>query len=361
MIQAIKDILVHRTILEQEMATPDVAADSSRMEKLGREYNSISKNLVTFQEFLKVAECIQQAKAIIAQDEDPELTALAFEELAEYETIFPVLADKIRYLLTPRDPDDAKNAIVEIRAGTGGVEAGIFGADLYRMYTHYADKRGYTYEVLSFSPGEKDALKEVIFLVSGEEAYGNLKFESGVHRVQRVPLTEAQGRIHTSAASVVVFPEASDVEFTLNPEELRIDVYRSGGAGGQHVNKTESAVRIVHIPTGITAICQDDRSQHKNKAKALKMIQARLYEKVNSERTAEESASRKLMVGSGDRSEKIRTYNFPQDRVTDHRIGLTLHNLPGIINGDIQPLLDALMQSDLEDRLRGAMQKTEGT
>jgi peptide chain release factor 1 len=241
---------------------------------------------------------------------------------------------------------------MEIRAGTGGIEAGIFGADLYRMYLHFIEKKNWSYEVLSSSYGDIGAIKEIIFAVKGEDVYGTLKFESGVHRVQRVPQTEAQGRIHTSAASVVVFPEADDVDITIDPTELRIDVFRAGGKGGQHVNKTESAVRIVHLPTGITVQCQDEKSQLKNKARAMKILTSRILDARISEKQAAESATRKTMVGSGDRSEKIRTYNFPQNRLTDHRINLTLYKLDAVMNGDLQEIVDALNKADLNERLQ---------
>jgi peptide chain release factor 1 len=247
---------------------------------------------------------------------------------------------------------DFKNAIMEIRAGTGGVEAGIFAADLYRMYTHFVENKGWKLEVLSSSYGDIGAIKEIIFMVSGDEAYGTLKFESGVHRVQRVPQTEAQGRIHTSAASVAVFPEADDIDSSIDPSEIRIDVFRAGGKGGQHVNKTESAVRIVHLETGLTVSCQDEKSQLKNKAKAMKILSSRLFDLRQSEKQAKESASRKIMVGSGDRSEKIRTYNFPQNRVSDHRINLTLYKLDAVINGDLQEIITALAAADLNERIQ---------
>ena len=262
------------------------------------------------------------------------------------------LEQQVKRLLVPCDPKDLKNAIVEIRAGTGGTEAGIFGADLYRMYTHFIEQKDWSYEILSSSYGDLGAIKEIIFLVKGENAYGTLKYESGVHRVQRVPLTETQGRIHTSAASVAVFPEADEFEIDINPNELRIDLYCSSGPGGQSVNTTYSAVRIVHIPTGITVTCQDEKSQHKNKSKALKVLQTRLYEKKLAEIEAEESAARKSMVSTGDRSAKIRTYNFPQNRVTDHRINLTLYSLDKIIDGDLQELIDSLSIAEINERIQ---------
>lgn len=338
--------------LEQMLASSEIASDPSKMEKFGREYNSIHKNIPVYKKYMEVVQSIEDANQLLHQESDPELLELAQEELRANEELLPELEQQIKRLLVPRDPKDLKNAIVEIRAGTGGTEAGIFGADLYRMYTHFIEQRNWSYEILNASYGDLGAIKEIIFLVKGENAYGTLKYESGVHRVQRVPQTEAQGRIHTSAASVAVFPEADEFEIDINPNELRIDLYCSSGPGGQSVNTTYSAVRIVHIPTGITVTCQDEKSQLKNKAKALKVLQTRLYEKKLAEVEAEESAARKSMVSTGDRSAKIRTYNFPQNRVTDHRINLTLYSLDKIIDGDLQELIDSLSIAELNERIQ---------
>jgi peptide chain release factor 1 len=338
--------------LEHQLSQPEIIADPSRMEKLGREYNGINKNLPIFRQYLDMIKSIEEAKEIVQGETDPEMVQLAHEELVRGDVELPLLEEKVKQFLVPRDPRDLKNAIVEIRAGTGGTEAGIFGADLYRMYTHFIDSRGWGIEVLSSSYGEVGAIKEIIFLVKGENAYGTLKYESGVHRVQRVPLTEAQGRVHTSAASVAVFPEADDIEININPNDLRIDLYCSSGPGGQSVNTTYSAVRIVHLPTGLTVTCQDEKSQQKNKAKALKVLQTRLYEKEMAEKEAQETAQRRSMVSTGDRSAKIRTYNFPQNRLTDHRINLTLYSLDRIINGEISELIDALSLADLNERVQ---------
>ncbi len=338
--------------LEQMLASSEIASDPSKMEKFGREYNSIHKNIPVFKKYMEVVQSIEDATQLLHHESDPELLELAQEELRTNEDLLPELEQQVKRLLVPRDPKDLKNAIVEIRAGTGGTEAGIFGADLYRMYTHFIEQKNWSYEILSASYGDLGAIKEIVFLVKGENAYGTLKYESGVHRVQRVPLTEAQGRIHTSAASVAVFPEADEFEIEINPNELRIDLYCSSGPGGQSVNTTYSAVRIVHIPTGITVTCQDEKSQLKNKAKALKVLQTRLYEKKLAEIEAEESAARKSMVSTGDRSAKIRTYNFPQNRVTDHRINLTLYSLDKIIDGDIQELIDSLSIAELNERIQ---------
>lgn len=350
--EKLNDILQRHKELEEQLAMPETAFDPSKMEKLGREYNNINKNLPAFKEYLSTVAAIEEAKEIIKAEPDEEMVVLAQEELEEAQTKLPDLEDKVKMLLVPRDPRDMKNAIVEIRAGTGGTEAGIFGADLYRMYTHFLEQKGWGCEVLSSSYGEVGSIKEMIFLVKGENAYGTLKYESGVHRVQRVPQTEAQGRVHTSAASVAVFAEADDVEIDINPNDLRIDTYCSSGPGGQSVNTTYSAVRIVHVPTGITVTCQDEKSQIKNKAKALKVLRTRLYEKQLAEVEAQESAERRSMVSTGDRSAKIRTYNFPQNRLTDHRINLTLYSLDRVINGDLDELVEALSLADLNERVK---------
>lgn len=354
MIDRIREVISEHHDLENEMARPEVAGDPVQMEKLGRRYRAIGRNTPVFNEYADLCGRLDQARLMLKTESDSEMIDMAREEITAVEATLPALEEKVKFLLAPRDPDDSKNAIVEIRAGTGGIEAGIFGGDLYRMYTHYLDERGWKYEVMDASYGDHNSIKEVVFLVNGDGAYGCLKFESGVHRVQRVPETEAQGRIHTSAASVAVFPEASEVEADINPQDLRIDVYRAGGAGGQHVNKTESAVRIVHIPTGITVICQDEKSQHKNKAKAMKVLQSRLYDQRVSEQKAQEAAARRSMVSTGDRSAKIRTYNFPQNRVTDHRINVTLYSLDKFINGNIQGLIDELEKADMNERLKGS-------
>jgi peptide chain release factor 1 len=321
--EKIEGTLARHAELETMLARPDVVRDPSKMEKLGREYNAISKNVPVFRQYLALVKSIADAESIIGSESDAALIALAREELAAGERQLPALEQSVKYLLAPRDPNDLKNAVMEIRAGTGGTEAGIFAADLVRMY-----------------------------MVRGPQAYGTLKYESGVHRVQRVPATEAQGRIHTSAASVAVFPEADDVEVNIDPNDLRIDLFCSSGPGGQSVNTTYSAVRIVHLPTGLTVQCQDEKSQHKNKAKAMKVLQTRLYEKKLAEVEAEESAARKSMVSTGDRSAKIRTYNFPQNRVTDHRIDLTLYRLDAVIDGDLRELIDALALEDLNEKVK---------
>jgi peptide chain release factor 1 len=352
MIDKVNEIIKRHKELEAELADPEVVSDISKIEKLNRKYRSLGRNMPVFQDYRDTANRLDQAREVLASESDPELATMARDEIAICESHLAELGEKVKLLLVPRDPDDAKNAIMEVRAGTGGVEAGIFAADLYRMYTRYAENQRWAVEVMNSSYGDLDSIKEVVFMVSGPGAYGALKYESGVHRVQRVPQTEAQGRIHTSAASVAVFPEADEVELSIDPNDLRIDVYRSGGHGGQHVNTTDSAVRIVHVPTGLTVICQDEKSQHKNKAKAMKVLQSRLYDQMTSEQKQREAQARKSMVSTGDRSVKIRTYNFPQNRVTDHRINVTLYKLEDFINGDIQELVSALEAADMEERLR---------
>lgn len=352
MIDKIHELMARQTALETLLASPEVTADPTLLEKLGREYNTIKRNMPEFHRYLDLKKSLDGNNELLAMEPDLELRQMAKEDNERLGQELPGLEEKIKYFLVPRDPTDFKNALVEIRAGTGGVEAGIFASDLYRMYTHFVDNKGWTLEVLSSSFGDIGAIKEIIFLVKGDNAYGTLKYESGVHRVQRVPQTEAQGRIHTSAASVAVFPEADELEVTIDPTEIRIDVFRAGGKGGQHVNKTESAVRIVHLSTGITVVCQDEKSQHKNKAQAMKILSSRLFDLRMSEKQAKESANRKSMVGSGDRSEKIRTYNFPQNRLSDHRVNLTLYKLDAIINGDLQEVIDALTAADLNERIR---------
>jgi len=350
--EKINRIIDRHKELEELLATPEVTGDLNKMKVLGQEYTQLGKILPALREYLEATKKLEDAKSLLKTESDAELIKLAEEEVHELEEQLPRMEEQVKVLLVPRDPADNKNAIVEIRAGTGGTEAGIFAADLYRMYTAYIENRGWRIEVLSTSPGEMGGIKEIIFMVSGENVYGTLKYECGVHRVQRVPETESQGRIHTSAASVAVFPEADDIEIDIDQNDLRIDVYRSSGPGGQSVNTTDSAVRIVHIPSGITVTCQDEKSQHKNKAKAMKVLKSRLLEQKREEIEAQESASRKSMVSTGDRSAKIRTYNYPQGRVTDHRINLTLYKLEAIINGDIQEIIDALAVADLNERVK---------
>lgn len=338
--------------LAKLMATPEVASDPETYTRLAREYAELEELIAKFREYQSVLQQLEDSRKIFEDSEDDELKEMAREEIETLEAEEERLKKELHTLLAPPDPNDKKNAIVEIRAGTGGDEAAIFAGDLYRMYVRYCEQQGWKTEVLSANPSERGGFKEIIFSVSGKGAYGRLKYESGVHRVQRVPDTETQGRIHTSAASVVVLPEVEDVEVEINPNDLRIDVFRASGHGGQHVNTTDSAVRIVHIPTGIMATCQDEKSQHKNKAKALKVLKARLYDIEMRKHQEALSSHRRSMIRSGDRSEKIRTYNYPQGRVTDHRINLTLYRLEEIMRGELDELLDALKMAEQSERLK---------
>ena len=337
--------------LNKELSDPKVFNDQSRYRQLSREHSELSKILEVGGPYLQALQAFEENKAIIEEDSDPELIELAREENRELEKKIAEYEEKLKLLLIPKDPDDHKNAIVEIRAGTGGDEAAIFAGDLYRMYTRYCEDHGFKIDVMSSTPSERGGFKEIIFMVEGPEAYGTLKYESGVHRVQRVPETETQGRVHTSAASVAVLPEAEEVDVEIDPNELRIDVFRSSGPGGQSVNTTDSAVRITHLPTGLVVTCQDEKSQHKNKAKALKVLRTRLLDMAMQEQRSAIDAQRKSMVGSGDRSAKIRTYNFPQGRVTDHRINLTLYKLDRIMEGELDELIEALQLAARNEKL----------
>ena len=322
------------------LAQPDVMADMGQFMALSREHTEVAAAAGRWARYLQREKDLAAAQEMLA---DPDMAELAREEIAAAEAELSALGAELQRMLLPRDPDDARNAFVEIRAGTGGDESALFAGDLARMYTRYAQGRGWRVEVMSESPAELGGYKELVLRIEGDGAYGRLRFESGGHRVQRVPVTETQGRIHTSAATVAVLPEPDEAEaITLNPAELRIDTFRASGAGGQHINKTDSAVRVVHLPTGMVAECQDGRSQHANKAKALQVLQARLQEKERSERAAKEAATRKGLIGSGDRSDRIRTYNFPQGRLTDHRINLTLYKVAMVMEGDLADVLDAL-------------------
>jgi len=340
--------------INNEMIDPAVLSNQSRMTELNRERRHVEEVLETGRKYKKCVQSIADAREIMDDSDDPEMAEMAREELAEANEKLAPLEEKLQRLIVPRDPNDAKNALVEIRAGTGGDEAAIFAADLFRMYTRFAERRGWKIETLSSNPTGIGGLKEVIFMVSGDTAYGDLKFESGVHRVQRVPQTESQGRIHTSAATVAVLLEAEDVDVDINENELKIDVYRSSGPGGQSVNTTDSAVRITHLPTGTVVTCQDEKSQHKNKAKAMRVLRARLHDKAREEQNRQIAEERKSMVSTGDRSAKIRTYNFPQSRVTDHRIGLTLHKLDAIMEGYLDEIIEALREAEQDKKMKAA-------
>jgi peptide chain release factor 1 len=335
---------------------PDAMNDQKEYIKLSKEYSSLTEIVNTYDEYNRTKEEIEKNKQLIHETGDTELKELAKTETEELEQKLQKLEAELKELLVPKDPNNSKNAILEIRAGTGGEEAALFAADLYRMYTRYAERKGWKLDIITFNESSGlGGLKEVIAEVSGKApdtgVYGTLKFESGVHRVQRVPVTEAQGRVHTSAASVAVLPEAEEVDVDINPNDLKIDVYRAGSAGGQNVNKVETAIRVTHIPTGVVVTCQDERSQLRNKQKALKILRSRLLEDEIEKHEQEISKQRKSMVRSGDRSDKIRTYNFPQNRVTDHRIGLTLYNLSEIIDGDLDELIEKLKIADRAEKL----------
>jgi peptide chain release factor 1 len=328
---------------------PEVVQDMERYRALTREHAEVSEVAGVFERFLQSERDLAQAREML---EDPEMAEMAKDEIGTLEAALPALEDDLQRLLLPKDPDDVRNTFLEIRAGTGGDESALFAGDLLRMYTRYAERQGWRCEVVSESPGEVGGYKEVVIRVVGDGAYGKLKFESGGQRVQRVPATETQGRIHTSACTVAALPEPDEAQAVqINPADLRIDTYRASGAGGQHVNKTDSAVRITHIPTGIVAECQDDRSQHRNKAKAMQVLAARIKEKERSERAAKEAATRKGLIGSGDRSDRIRTYNFPQGRLTDHRINLTLYKLQLVMEGDLDEVIEALLLARKAEQL----------
>ena len=327
--------------LEGELAMPGVVRDQKIYQKYAREHRTLEPIVASFRKLKELREEIEGNRSLL-NDPDPEFSKLAREEIAELNEEVETLEDRIRVLLLPKDPHDERNTILEIRAGTGGEEAALFAADLFRMYCRYAEIKGWKTELLSSSSTGMGGFKEVIALIAGDHVYSRLKYEGGVHRVQRVPETETQGRIHTSAVTVAVLPEAEEIDVEINPEDLRIDVYRSSGCGGQHVNTTDSAVRITHLPTGLVVTCQDEKSQHKNKAKAMKVLMSRMLDMERAEQQSRISEERRVMVGSGDRSERIRTYNFPQGRCTDHRIGLTLYKLEGILQGDLNPLIDPI-------------------
>lgn len=338
--------------LTSKLSDPAVIADPQQFQKIAKAHADLEEIVTVYREYRSVVEGIAEAKELLADKLEPDFRDMVQEELEQLEAKETELEQKLKVLLLPKDPNDEKSVIVEIRAGTGGEEAALFAADLFRMYSRYAEANQWLVELMSSSPTELGGFKEVIFSVEGRGAYSRLKFESGVHRVQRIPTTESGGRIHTSAATVAVLPEVEEVEVEINADELRIDVFRSSGHGGQSVNTTDSAVRITHLPTGLVVSCQDEKSQHKNKEKAMKILRARLYDMKKAEQEKELAAQRRSQVGTGDRSERIRTYNFPQGRVTDHRIGLTLYRLDAVLEGDLDEIIDGLITADQTERLK---------
>ena len=350
MLDKLKELALRREDLEAQLADPAVYGDSARLREIQRELKELTP-IADGWRALKEAEARrEEAEALL---HDPELKELAQEEFLAARAEAERLRERLKILLLPRDPNDGRNVILELRGGVGGEEGALFAGTLLRMYTMYAQRRGWRTEVVSLNETELGGVKECSVLVEGEDVFSRLKFESGVHRVQRVPETESGGRIHTSAATAAVLPEAEEVDVEIDPRDLQIDTYRSSGAGGQHVNKTESAIRITHLPTGVVVECQDERSQYKNKDKAMKVLRSRLYDMERARRDAAAASERRSQVGSGDRSERIRTYNFPQGRVTDHRIGLTLYKLDAVLNGDLDEIVDALTTADQAERLAG--------
>lgn len=352
MVEKLIDVEKRYEELERSLSSPDVVSDMDQFRKLSKAHSSLTPIVESFRELRSVERELSEAQEMLWHEEDQELRQMASEEVGGLTSRKDELNAKLKLLLLPKDPLDEKNVILEVRAGTGGEEAALFGSDLLRMYSRYAERKNWNLEMMSMSETGLGGFKEAIVMISGDQVYSRLKFESGVHRVQRIPETEAQGRIHTSAATVAVMPEAEEVDVEINPNDLRVDVFRAGGHGGQGVNMTDSAVRITHLSSGLVVQCQDERSQLKNKEKAMKVLRSRLLEKTIEEQHSKMAQQKKSLVGSGDRSERIRTYNFPQNRMTDHRIGLTLHKLDMIIDGDLDEMIDALILSEQSERLK---------
>ncbi|MEM9896450.1 MAG: peptide chain release factor 1 [Bacteroidota bacterium] len=342
MVEKLEEIKHRFEEVGQLIVQPDIISDMEKYGKLNKEYSDLEKIVKVYNAYTDATSNLKNAKEVLSTEKDPEFREMAKMEIEELEPAISSLEEELKILLIPKDPNDSKNVILEIRAGTGGDEASIFAGDLFRLYKSYSEDQNWKFSVLNFNEGSAGGYKEIVASVEGVDVYAKLKFESGVHRVQRVPATESQGRVHTSAATVAVLPEAGEVDVELNMGDIRKDTFRASGAGGQHINKTESAVRLTHAPSGLVVECQDGRSQHANYDKALKVLRSRLYEIELKKHNAEISSQRKSMVGSGDRSDKIRTYNYPQGRVTDHRIGLSVFNLPNVMNGDIEEFVEQL-------------------
>lgn len=344
--------------LSQRLYEPSVAADPEKYQKTMKELKSIEEIVLTYREYKQAVKSQDESLEILEESGDSDLKELAQLELDEAKQNIEEFSEKLKILLLPKDPNDERNVIVEIRGGAGGEESALFSAVLFRMYSMYAEKKGYKVEIVNANETELGGYKEISFMIEGEGAYSRFKYESGVHRVQRVPETESQGRVHTSTTTVAVLPEAEDVELEIDPKDLKIDTFRSSGAGGQHINKTSSAIRITHLPTGTVVECQDERSQYKNKDKALKVLKSRLLKEKQDKQASEIAANRKSQVGTGDRSERIRTYNYPQGRLTDHRIGLTLYKLEDILNGNLDEVIDALVTADRAEKLKESMENS---
>ena len=344
--------------LSQRLYEPSVAADPEQYQKTMKELKSIEEIVLTYREYKQAVKSQDESIEILEESGDSDLKELAQLELDEAKQNIEKLSEKLKILLLPKDPNDERNVIVEIRGGAGGEESALFSAVLFRMYSMYAEKKGYKVEIVNANETELGGYKEISFMIEGEGAYSRFKYESGVHRVQRVPETESQGRVHTSTTTVAALPEAEDVELEIDPKDLKIDTFRSSGAGGQHINKTSSAIRITHLPTGTVVECQDERSQYKNKDKALKVLKSRLLKEKQDKQASEIAANRKSQVGTGDRSERIRTYNYPQGRLTDHRIGLTLYKLEDILNGNLDEVIDALVTADRAEKLKESMENS---
>ncbi|HHV34056.1 MAG TPA: peptide chain release factor 1 [Syntrophomonadaceae bacterium] len=347
--------------LEQQLSDPAVLANIDEYQKYAKKHGELSEIVTTFREYKDICKEMDATKSLFDEDLEEELLQLAQAEMSELEEKKAQFEERLKFLLLPKDPRDKKNVIMEIRAGTGGEEAALFASDLFRMYSYYAERQGWKVEILSSHPTDMGGFKEIIFQVNGNHVFSKLKFESGAHRVQRIPVTESGGRIHTSAATVAVLPEAEEVELKINPQDLRIDNFCSSGPGGQSVNTTQSAVRITHLPTGMVVSCQDEKSQHKNKDKAMRVLRARLLDRAQQEQHGEISDMRRSLVGSGDRSERIRTYNFHQGRLTDHRIGLTLYRLPNILEGELDEVITALVTAHRAEQLKEQLPEQENT